>query len=249
MERQLSADGLADRLAGGQPVWRVQLVDRTGSTNADLLAGVRQGRFGPYTALIARCQVAGRGRLDRSWQMVPGQSLALSASLPLLASPERWGVVPLMAGVAVVEAVAEFGVAARLKWPNDVLVDRRKLAGVLVEVSGTTAVVGIGLNVGQTDRTVGGPDRVSLAMVGVEAAIEAVAAAILVHLAPVVAQPDLAAYRRHCDTIGRFVRVTRPAGDPVEGRAVAVADDGQLVVDRGHGQVESLAAGDVRHVR
>ena len=236
-------------LAGVEPTWRVDVVEETGSTNADLLAGVRRGTVGPYTALMARRQTAGRGRLDRSWQTLPDVGLALSAVLPLPAPPERWGLIPLMTGLALVEVVDALGAVAQLKWPNDVVMAGGKLAGILVEASPPLAVVGIGLNLAGTADDLGGAERVSLAMAGIVATPESAAAALLARLGSAVARPDLAAYRRHCLTLGQRVRAIRSPGDVVEGIALTVAETGALVIDTGQGPPVTVAAGDIHHLR
>ena len=123
------------------------MVASTGSTNADLLA-----RGGPEgQVLVAEEQTAGRGRAGRTWVSVPGASLTFSVLLrPASVPPSARGWLPLLTGVAVAAAVrSAAGVAAVLKWPNDVLVGDRKLAGILAEQSptGDAVVVGVGLNV------------------------------------------------------------------------------------------------------
>jgi BirA family biotin operon repressor/biotin-[acetyl-CoA-carboxylase] ligase len=103
------------------------------------------------TVLVAEYQTAGRGRLGRSWQAPPGTGLAVSMLLRPSVPANRWPWLPLLAGVAVVEALhAHPGTETVLKWPNDVLLGSKKLAGVLVErvdgPAGAAAVVGVGLN-------------------------------------------------------------------------------------------------------
>src|SRR5690348_8917509 len=125
---------------------RIDAVAETPSTNLDLL---EQHGAADRTALVAEHQTAGRGRLDRAWSSPPGAGLTFSALLrpevPLL----RWGWLPLLAGVALADAVrARTGVEAVLKWPNDLLApDGGKLAGILVQTADDVVVIGIGLNV------------------------------------------------------------------------------------------------------
>ncbi len=127
----------------------LECVGRVTSTNDVLRERARAGAP-EGTALIAEAQSAGRGREGRSWLSPPG-NLFLSVLLRPALEPEALSALPLLAGVAVAEASASFGVTARLKWPNDVMVGERKLGGVLIEAafSGTCVdfvVVGIGLN-------------------------------------------------------------------------------------------------------
>src|SRR5215469_8518230 len=114
---------LADRLLTGSMLYTsIQVVDQTGSTNADLLAAARAGAEGG-TVLVAEEQTAGRGRLDRSWQSQPGAALLFSVLLrPAGVPPSSRGWLPLLTGVAAASSIpATTGVDVSLKWPNDVL--------------------------------------------------------------------------------------------------------------------------------
>jgi len=125
------------------------------STNRRALAWAEAGA--PEGALVlAEHQTAGRGRLGRSWADVPGEGLLLSLVLRPALSPERMGLLPLAAGLAVAEALDGHAapLAPTLKWPNDVLLGGRKVCGILAEGrpggAHPFAVLGIGVNVGQT---------------------------------------------------------------------------------------------------
>lgn len=122
--------------------WCIRILDEVVSTNT--LAA----QLPPWSALRAITQTGGRGRTDRHWVSDPG-GLWLSAVLPCPGARAKWAILPLAAGWSVIAALRDFGVAgARLRWPNDIMVGRRKLAGLLVErFRDDTAVVGIGLNV------------------------------------------------------------------------------------------------------
>jgi BirA family biotin operon repressor/biotin-[acetyl-CoA-carboxylase] ligase len=152
----------------------VQVVASTGSTNADLVAAAHAGEARAGAVLVADHQQRGRGRRDRSWTAPPRSSLAVSVLL--VPGPDvpttRWSWLPLVAGLAVVDALAlTAGLEARLKWPNDVLVDAprgapsppgwHKVCGVLAEVvttpDGPAVVVGLGLNVSQREDELPGP--------------------------------------------------------------------------------------------
>ncbi|TDE15817.1 biotin--[acetyl-CoA-carboxylase] ligase [Jiangella asiatica] len=247
-------------------VWDVRWVATTGSTNADVAAGARDGAAEGFV-VVADHQSAGRGRLDRRWEAPPGTSLAMSFLLrPDDVPGARWPWLPLLAGVAVTEAVERAaGASAVLKWPNDVLLAAGagdvvgKLAGILTErvetERGPAAVVGIGLNVSQTPEQLP-PGAASLAATGVEptALFDAVADRLAAWYGSWRAaggdlMPSLAAaYRDRCDTIGREVRAELPDGAAVDGRATGVDDSGRLVVDTGAGTVV-VGAGDVVHLR
>lgn len=104
----------------------------------------------PSGALVSAAhQTRGRGRQGRSWKAAFGQNALLSYVCTPVAVAER-GQIALVTGLAVVKALASLGLQPRLKWPNDVLLEGRKAGGVLVEVRGETAILGIGINVNQT---------------------------------------------------------------------------------------------------
>ncbi|MEM1334906.1 MAG: biotin--[acetyl-CoA-carboxylase] ligase, partial [Actinomycetota bacterium] len=132
--------------------WTVREVAETTSTNADLLDEVDRVPDGPdHVVLRADHQTAGRGRLDRRWEAPPGANLLVS--ILFRQPPARPQVLTQAVACAALAAVDRWcspnGVAAGLKWPNDLVVDDRKLAGVLAQRHETgPVVVGIGLNVG-----------------------------------------------------------------------------------------------------
>ena len=144
-------DALRAALAGA---WaRVDVVDRVGSTNAALLASAASGAP-DRSVLVAEHQDAGRGRLGRDWVSPPGTGVTVSVLLRPDVPPDRYGWLPLLAGLAVRDAVRELVPAqVCLKWPNDLLLgdEQRKAGGILAEATsgpdGTAVVLGIGLNV------------------------------------------------------------------------------------------------------
>jgi BirA family biotin operon repressor/biotin-[acetyl-CoA-carboxylase] ligase len=202
--------------------------------------------------VLADHQTEGRGRRGRAWTAPPGTALLFSLVLrpPLPAS--RWPEIPLVAGCAVAEALeTAAGVAPSLKWPNDVLVGGRKLAGILAEgAAGASPLVilGVGVNVSQGDRD-WPPDLVgrvrSLAGLGAPVAPTALLTAILARLDAWYAvlldqgfEPVRAAWRRR----GLFgARIALPAG---EGTAVDLAPRGELVVRRDDGETVLLVTAD-----
>lgn len=163
---QESVEGALDGL-GRADLGRVVVVERTGSTSTDLLDQVNAepDAWPDRSVLVADHQQAGRGRAGRTWTTPPGTALTVSVLLRPTVEPASIGWVPLMAGLAVVQAVADAGVRAGLKWPNDVIVPseeglvlpgwggHRKLAGVIGDLTltagGPAIVVGMGINVSQ----------------------------------------------------------------------------------------------------
>jgi BirA family transcriptional regulator, biotin operon repressor / biotin---[acetyl-CoA-carboxylase] ligase len=240
-------------------LWRdVTVVPRTGSTNADLLERARAGAA-EGLVLVAEEQTAGRGRLGRSWSAPAGAALTFSVLLrPAGVPPTRLGWLPLLTGVAVVTAVRDqAGVPASLKWPNDVLVGERKLAGILAEAHGGAVVVGVGLNVTLRPADLPVPAATSLLIEGAASTGRtSLLAAILAELGHRYQAwradpdaPDLRQdYLRWSATVGREVRVELPGGAQLSGTAEDVDEVGRLVV-RTPGNLVRVGAGDVVHVR
>ena len=136
--------------------WRIHHKAETASTNADARLGV------PGDVFTADFQTAGRGRLDHKWISPPGENLMMSAVLSVEGlAPDRVATLPLVVGLAVCKAVLQVvdkgqdmrreTSDVKLKWPNDVLVEGRKIAGILCERNGDNVIAGIGVNVGQTE--------------------------------------------------------------------------------------------------
>ena len=126
---------------------RVEWVKRTASTNADLRERAEQGAHEGIVR-IADYQTHGQGRLGRKWESPPEASLLVSLLLRPECQPSEFGWLTHMAGLAVADLCEETtGAQARLKWPNDVVADDMKLAGVLAEAVSEAVVLGIGLNV------------------------------------------------------------------------------------------------------
>ena len=247
----------------------VEVVGTTGSTNADLLA-----RGGPEgQVLVAEEQTAGRGRMGRSWVSQPGAALTFSVLLrPVTVPASRRGWLPLLTGIAVATAVrSAASVAATLKWPNDVLADDRKLAGILAEQSGSGStssdvlVIGIGLNVATpSDALPVSPGGLRATSLLVEGAADVGREPLLIEVLrrfeqwylPFREEPDpertglLAEYRSLCATLGRHVRVDLPGGHVLSGTAEDVDADGRLLIrEINSTSLTPISAGDIIHLR
>ncbi|MGH3070502.1 MAG: biotin--[acetyl-CoA-carboxylase] ligase [Streptosporangiaceae bacterium] len=260
----LDTAALSARLVRPGGLWRdIRVVSETGSTNADLLAQARAGAA-EGLVLAAETQTAGRGRLGRSWSSPPRAALAFSVLLrPVAVAPGARAWLPLLTGIAVAAALrAEAGVTATLKWPNDVLVDGRKIAGILAEAHGDAIVAGVGLNVTLTRAELPVPTATSLLLEDASCLDrERLLAAMLTELASRytawAAGPDPAAlrteYLRWCVTVGREVRVELPGRKQLTGTATDVDETGRLAVRTGPGttlgSTTLVGAGDVVHVR
>ena len=240
----------------GSFVREVHVVAETGSTNDDLAEVARRGGA-EGAVLVAEAQTRGRGRLDRSWISPPRAGLLFSVLLrPALPPPRRtW--IPLLAGLAVQQAVSRLGaVDTRLKWPNDLLLgeDLGKAGGILTQAAGDAVVVGVGLNVSTRRAELPG-GAVSLLTEGARCTdrdplLRAILRSLADRYAEWSADPDRLrpAFEAVCDTIGSEVRVQLPDGGGLAGTATGLDETGRLVVRTTDGDVP-VSAGDVTRVR
>lgn len=259
----LSAAALS-RALGRDPreFWTaVQLVTVTGSTNADVAAAARAGAA-EGLVVVAEEQRAGKGRLDRSWTSPPRAGLTFSMLFRPPVEPARWPLLSLLVAAAASYACLDrTEVAVRLKWPNDLVVSDRKLAGVLAEVAGGAVVVGVGLNVSTRRDELPRTDATSLELERGDGSDPVDRSPLLLAILRAVGTayqkwvregcpPEvvLGPYRALSSTLGREVRAELPGGGVLEGVALDVGDAGQLIVDNGDGRHE-LAAGDILHLR
>jgi BirA family transcriptional regulator, biotin operon repressor / biotin---[acetyl-CoA-carboxylase] ligase len=142
------AESIWEAVAPLVPGFTVEVLPQVDSTNTELMRRARGGAAEPVL-LVAEQQTAGRGRLGRGWQSEPGASLTFSLGLPL--APADWAGLSLAVGASVAESLHP---AVRLKWPNDLWLEDRKLGGILIETASSgngggvrQAVIGIGLNI------------------------------------------------------------------------------------------------------
>ncbi|MCZ4122102.1 biotin--[acetyl-CoA-carboxylase] ligase [Streptomyces sp. H39-S7] len=261
-------------IAPDSPWTSLDVVEATGSTNSDLAERARAGAA-EGAVLVAEEQTAGRGRLDRQWSAPPRSGLFFSVLLrPADVPVERWGWLPLLAGVATATALSRAaGVDTALKWPNDLLVtidgEERKTGGILAERTGGGTsrtefgggvVIGIGINVSLRTDELPVPAAGSLALAGAKGTDrDPLLRAVLRSLADWytawrAAGGDPAAsrlqqtYAAGCATLGREVRAELPGGRELAGTAVGVDDDGRLVLATADGE-QAVGAGDVVHIR
>lgn len=241
------------------PPWTsIELYDAVESTNQIAADAARAGRDSGFV-VVAEVQTGGRGRLGRQWVSPPRAGLTLSMLLRPEAPVAQW---PWLLGLVAVAAATALQdrteVDVRLKWPNDLVVDGRKLGGLLGEVVDDAVVIGIGVNVTTRRAELPRTDATSLALEGADATDRL---PLLLSLLRQVGSdylawnggggapgPLLAAYRGLCTTIGQRVRAEGQDGTAIEGEAVDIDISGHLVVDV-DGVHRAIAAGDVVHLR
>lgn len=243
---------------------RILWLESAGSTNDELRERASADPASwPHLSVVATDdQRAGRGRLGRVWQAPAGRTLAASTLVDAAALPaSAAGWLPLLAGAALARALTPFVEATvEVKWPNDVLLDGRKVAGILAErLPDGRVVVGTGVNLLLSDEELPVPTATSLALAGARSTgVDTVLATFLTEfsalLAPLLSLGDAeaagtaAVVHAHCATLGRTVRLELPDGTVEEGVAVDLAPDGGLVLELA-GARRSFSAGDVTHLR
>ncbi|WP_261821237.1 biotin--[acetyl-CoA-carboxylase] ligase [Nocardioides sp. OK12] len=253
------------RLAGAG----VEVVAQSPSTNA-LVADRARAGAPEGLVVVTEHQTAGRGRLDRTWSTPARSALTFSLLLRPRVAAEHWPWLPLLTGHAVGAALGALGYPAGVKWPNDVLVEGRKLAGILVErvetPTGPAAVLGIGLNVRLPADLLPVPTATSLLVESQERGVDLPdrSTLLLALLERLRASYDewqgggeaaagrlRTAYADACVTLGLDVRVELPGADALEGGAVGIDRHGRLLVQPvgAGGAPVAVSAGDVVHVR
>lgn len=217
----------------------IHQIPRTQSTQSDARKLLADGVAVRGDLVVADEQTAGRGRFGRTW-ISPYGGLYMT----LICAPDR--LLPLVAGLAVANALRAAGIDAGLKWPNDVLVDHLKIAGVLIEIAEKEALVGIGLNLTQIPletatclaRYIDSPDR--------DEWVQRIAREMPALRDPVSILND---YREVCRTLGQRVRVEGlTEGGVLEGIATNIDEQGRLIVETSTGD-RALSSGECFHVR
>lgn len=268
----LDAAHLRRRLVAEGPFAELDVVTVTGSTNTDLLELAARGAP-DRSVLIAEEQRTGRGRMQRSWVSPRGYGLHISVLLRPRVDPSAMSWLPLLAGIALAETVRRStGLAAALKWPNDLLLgsgdEWLKAAGILAEAAttpdGMAVVLGMGINVhhgpGELPPSSSGLPATSLAARGASVdreqfGVELLTALVEVddlwrgHAGDVVGAGLLARYERLCSTLGKQVRVELDADRALRGVATGIDPHGRLVVRGEDGEPTPVSAGDVVHLR
>lgn len=238
---------------------RVYRYETVGSTNTELTELIRQGAA-EGTVVLARQQTAGRGRMGRSFQSPAG--LGLYGSVLLRSSPEDAPRIPALAATAVRRAIRRScGLSCGIKWPNDLVLNRKKLCGILTELeweaeSGefSCVIIGAGINVSQDEADFGpevAPIAISLAQaLGTAPDRTELAAQVIRSLNalyddfPAQNAAYLDHFRRDCLTVGNPIKVISGAGERI-GTATGISDDFGLTVRWEDGSTETLTSGEV----
>lgn len=232
----------------------IEFIAETGSTNSDLAARLAAGELvAEGTWLVADRQIAGRGRLGRNWSDGNGNFMG-STAVRVMAGDPPPATLALATGLAVHAAVSGYIPApghALLKWPNDVLVNGIKLAGILLERVADQVVVGIGVNLAQAPHV---PDRETLALTryGPAPDRDSFAATLAGHFAEEILRwrsyglgPLIARWQAAAHSPGTPISVKEPDGSTLSGTFAGLADDGALRLALPGGTTRNIHAGEV----
>lgn len=224
------------------------------ATSTNTVAAESSPPLAPFSVVITTDQRNGRGRLGRQWCGQPGEMLAASVVLPV-SEPTALSLTPLLVGACLRESLREHGVRhAELKWPNDVLVEGRKIAGILCEVRGDyTVIAGVGLNL-HFSAAPPAPLAIALSECGVDPALvtDSILATFVSSLSVWLSKPQLdqvGFVRSSISTLGLFVEVSLSGENGWRGIALDITPEGHLLVDPGTAEgPKTVVAADIDHL-
>lgn len=230
--------------------WSVIIVEETTSTQSELAAN-----FSPGKVLVAEYQSSGRGRLDRKFEVPPRNGLTFSIALTsnFWRANQTW--IPLVTGSVVAQAINKYAKRnlVKVKWPNDLIIGDLKLGGILSESREAGFIVGIGINIFQSSAELPIQNATSLSM-HLEVNREALLIEILSQLGVIFSGSDSVSakdfsdlkneYRNLCETLGKHVSVTLPGSEILEDLAIAISEDGSLLL-----KTREIRVADIVHLR
>ncbi len=228
------------------------MVDLTASTQSDLAELVNSSVARSGEVIAAEYQSNGRGRLDRTFEAPPESALLFSFFLKPKRIRKDWSFISFLAAIAMHEVISEdLPENTSLKWPNDILIGDKKVAGILAQQIGEGVIVGIGLNVAMSADELPVPTATSLALAGSNNLDRnLLLSAFLNRFESIFNEWDSGSdfqeeYRQISSTLGRHVRVEVLGRDSIEAEAVAISAQGALILIDG----SEVNVGDVVHLR
>lgn len=249
-------------------VSKLEYLPTTGSTNTDLisLATSAPPLWPDLSVLCTSEQTAGKGRAGRTWESRSNASLSVSILVrPTAVQVSDFSWLPILAGLAMTRAVSEYLDPARVmfKWPNDVLVDEKKISGVLSEMlpDASGVIIGAGLNLNQAQSELPIEAATSMQISGASVSFESALESYLRNFVDLYKEfvahqgnSDACGLRvaaqERCSSIGRLVRVELPGGQSLQGEAVQLDSSGHLMVSvAGEDKLYVVSAGDIVHLR
>jgi BirA family biotin operon repressor/biotin-[acetyl-CoA-carboxylase] ligase len=231
--------------------WRVSVFQSLTSTQSELI-GKENLKHGDV--FVTEFQSAGRGRLDRTFEATESSALLFSLYLEPKRGKLEWSAIPLLAGLSLVNALRNLDkkIITNLKWPNDLLIGEKKVAGVLVEARAGGVIIGIGLNVEMDKSELPVPTATSLKLEGFsELSRNVILPEILENIALTIEQWESGSksvfeqYRQASSTLGKEVEVHLPSGEILNSQATEITEVGELLLANG----ARVNVGDVIHLR
>ena len=228
------------------------MVDLTASTQSDLAELVNSKSVKSGEVIVTEFQSAGRGRLERTFEAPTHSALLFSLYIEPKRRRSDWGFISHLAALSMHEVISsDLPIKTSLKWPNDILIGDKKVAGLLAQQIGDGVIVGIGLNVAMGADELPVPTATSLALAGSKNLDRnLLLSAFLNHFEIIFKEWDSGSdfseeYCQISSTLGRQVRVEVLGRDSIEGKAVAITAQGALILSDG----AEVNVGDVVHLR
>lgn len=233
---------------------KVIYLETVGSTNTEMMKLVaKPDAWCPnFFTLLSSHQTEGRGRLQRPWESNEGQSLAMSILLTEM-QQSKISLIPLVAALAVVDSLSQQGIVAKIKWPNDVLIENQKLSGILAELVPAGVILGIGLNLAPIPLET----ATSITELGLDPDFETQTKLLLENLINRIVELQSSAsdvrgleseLAQTSATLGKRVTAILPGGETVTGLAIGIESDGRLILED-HGQIQLISSADIVHLR
>lgn len=234
------------------PYWRVSVIEETASTQTLLRENVMKNpKSGEVIATEFQSQ--GRGRLDRKFDAPKSSALLFSFYIEPKLSKDKYGFIPLIAGVATAKSISDLTGSDdfKCKWPNDILFGEKKVAGLLSEVAGSGIIVGIGINVSTSESELPVPTATSIKIAsGKLINRNLLLARLLDNFYDLMTRFEsgeslIELYLEHCATIGQEVLAKLPGDVELSGVATGVDPSGALILDSG----AIVTVGDLIHLK
>jgi BirA family biotin operon repressor/biotin-[acetyl-CoA-carboxylase] ligase len=243
----LDEGAITQALAGSY--WRVSVLDETTSTQEVLRTSSPQHG----DVLAAEFQSTGRGRLDRKFEAVKAAALLFSLYIEPQAAKSRWSFLPLLVGHTLAEVLNHATSTDKYltKWPNDILINEKKVSGTLVELAGSGVIIGVGINTHLDEASLPVPTATSILLesnlnISRDKLLTDFLSAFASHLMKWEAGASyVQQYCATSSTLGRRVGAQLPSGEILEGVAVGIEPSGSLILDSG----SEVNVGDVVHLR
>ena len=237
------------------PYWRVSVVDVTGSTQSDLADSVRMNSAIDGDVLIANYQSAGKGRLDREFIAAPSSALLFSLYKKVGRPREEWNFLALLTALSITEALHDLDhtIDLNVKWPNDILINEKKTAGLLCQAVEDGVVIGIGLNVSMQIEELPVETATSLLLknfreldrnIIVKKILKIFEAKYSLWNLSGSAQ-FISEYEKACSSLNRQIQITLPNHAPKDAMAIGVTRLGELILEDG----SLVNSADVVHLR